>query len=548
MNRTIFVLVVFGIYAVNLWGQGIVQSDSATYSNPVLPGFHPDPSIIRVDDDYYMVTSSFEFWPGLPVYHSKDLVNWELVSHVVSRTEQTDMKGINTSEGFYAPTLRHYEGTFYVATSYVTHDPYHVKNMIFTTDDIKGNWSEPHIITDGTEWKIDPDLFFDDDGKVYFSANAQQPEYPDVSWRREIRIQELDLKNWKLTGERHTICDGAMQDAVAVEAPHIYKKDDFYYLVVAEGGTGMGHAVTIFRSEDIFGPYESYNFNPILTHRHMANTASIQRTGHADIVQTQNGEWWMVLLGIRALDDIGAPLGRETFMVPMKWEEDQYPVVSPGVGKVLPKHQRPDLPLHTYPPVPAVEDFAEDTLPLYWNIIRNTRKPYKLSNDRLILPLQPQTLKDTLTPAFLGRRLQHHSFDVTAKMKFVPNSSHEEAGISLMLNEKHYFHLLVSQKNKKHVVQVRKGEESEVLASESLDTRADQWIYLRITGNGHLYDFAYSLNGSQYNRIAEEVPGDHLHTPWWIFTGTYTGMYASSQGKSTDNQAIYEWFSYTDKE
>lgn len=549
MKRIILFIVVFGMIVSNIDAQGIVQMNRESYSNPILPGFNPDPSIIRVEEDYYMVTSSFEFWPGLPVYHSKDLVNWELINYVVNSDQQMNMKGIDTSNGFFAPTLRYHDGTFFVAVSYVTLGPFHVKNMIFTTDDIKGTWSKPHLITDGTEWKIDPDLFFDEDGRVYFSANAQQPEYPDLGWRTEIRIQELDINRWELTGKRHTISDGAMQDAVSVEGPHIYKKDGYYYLIVAEGGTGMGHAVTVFRSKEIFGPYVSYDLNPLLTHRHMANTAYIQRTGHADIVQTQTGEWWMVLLGIRDVDGVGAPLGRETFLVPMKWDDNQFPVVSPGTGKVLLEHKRPALPLQPFSPVPAIDDFAGSELPLYWNIIRNTQIPYYLKDGQLVLPLQPYTLKDTETPAFVGRRLQHHSFDITAKMKFDPAGPNEEAGVSLMLNKNRFYHLIVSRENNREVIQVKKGGEGEVLFSVPLDASGeDQWVYLRITSDNHSYDFAYSLDGSNYTPVAEKLSGKHLNTSakggGWIFTGTYTGMYATSNGKSTENNAVFEWFSY----
>lgn len=275
----------------------------------------------------------------------------------------------------------------------------------------------------------------------------------------------------------------------------------------------------------------------------MANTAYIQNLGHADIVQTQNGEWWMVLLGVRNIRDVGFPLGRETFLVPIIWEEDEYPVVNPGKGSVLSKDRRPNLPPHEFLPTPPVEDFDGEELPLHWNIIRNTTQPYTLSNGQLKLPLSPATLENKITPAFTGRRIQHHNFDLMTKMKFSPAKKQEEAGLILMLDEKQVYHLLLGQKDRDNILRLSKGEEKEILASSTIPDQPD-WIWLRITSRNHQYQFSWSIDGQAWQTLAKEVSGEHLHTPWWVFTGTYAGLYATSNGKPTNNEALFKWFSY----
>lgn len=542
MKKYIF-LTLFLIIPFFLLSQGVQQINQNTYQNPILPGFHPDPSIVRVGDDFYMVTSSFEFWPAIPIYHSKDLVNWKLINHVVNRKEQINMSGIQPSDGFYAPTIRYNNGTFYLAVSYVIRKSLLVTNYIFKTTDIRGDWSQPYTITQGDGWKIDPDLFFDDNGKTYFSANALHTDYPDIRWRREIRMQEIDIENMKLTGKVHTICRGAMIDAVAVEAPHVFKKDGKYFLVIAEGGTGIGHSVTIFKSDSIFGPYKNYGNNPILTHRHLAYTTYIQNVGHADLVERQNGEWWLVALGVRNITGIGFPLGRETFLVPMIWEKDKFPVINPTLGGVPDIAKRPNLNLQPFEKENDTIFFKTNTLPLYFNTIRNTRTPYKIDKAKLELALVPETLSDTITPAFIGRRLQHHSFEVVTKVYFKPESSHEEAGLSMMYDSKRFYNMMITSHNNSPVVVLKMGESETPLAVLQLDkNKISKGLFLKISSKQHIYNFSFSYDGTTYQDLAVDISGKHLHAT--VFTGTYTGFYASSNGKPSKNTATFEFFTY----
>jgi alpha-N-arabinofuranosidase len=266
-----------------------------TFRNPILPGFYPDPSICRVGDDYYLVTSTFEYFPGLPIFHSHDLIHWHQIGHVLNRPSQLPLDGVRPSGGLYAPTIRFSQGTFYVINTLVDGKT-KAGNFIVTTTNPAGLWSEPYWLESAPG--IDPSLFFDDDGRVWYVGN-RMAVHSQYDGHTEIWLQELDLGNMCLVGEPRVLWDGAAKGAVWAEAPHIYKIRDYYYLMIAEGGTGHHHAVTIARSTVVTGPYEANPGNPILTHRHLGLDYPIVGTGHADLVETQTGEWWMVLLAMR---------------------------------------------------------------------------------------------------------------------------------------------------------------------------------------------------------------------------------------------------------
>lgn len=245
-----------------------------TFRNPILPGFYPDPSICRVGEDYYLVTSTFEYFPGLPIFHSRDLVHWRQIGHVLDRPSQLNLDGILASRGLYAPTIRYHEGVFYVINTFVgshydtlTSLADHEGNFIVTSTDPAGPWSEPYWL-DGAPG-IDPSLFFDDDDRVWYTGNRVPPQGGDYPHHKEIWLQELDLETMQLTGPTYSPWDGAVKGNLEAEAPHLYKVGSFYYLLVAEAGTEHNHAVTIARSKSITGPYTGNPRNPILTHRHL---------------------------------------------------------------------------------------------------------------------------------------------------------------------------------------------------------------------------------------------------------------------------------------
>ena len=307
----------------------------AVFGNPILPGFYPDPSICRAGDDYWLVTSSFSYFPGIPIFHSLDLVNWEQLGHVLDRPSQLDLDGVGHSQGIYAPTIRYHDGLYFLITTLVGKQG----NFIVTARNPAGPWSDPYWLEDAPG--IDPSLYFSEDGRVWVTGTA---EAPNAEYRgdNEIWMRELDLSRMKLTGPRFGLWRGAAKKAHWPEAPHLYKIGDWHYLMIAEGGTEYNHAVTIARSRDLTGPYEGNPANPILTHRHLGKGSPIWNAGHADLVQTQTGEWWMVCLASRPYGGSFRNMGRETFLAPVVWE-DEWPVVSPGTGKLEFGYASPDV-------------------------------------------------------------------------------------------------------------------------------------------------------------------------------------------------------------
>ncbi|WP_205600738.1 glycoside hydrolase family 43 protein [Gracilibacillus sp. YIM 98692] len=317
--------------------------------NPILPGFNPDPSICRVEDDFYLVTSSFSMFPGIPIFHSKDLINWKQIGHVLDRQSQLHVTADNIVAGIMAPTLRYNKGTFYVITSNFSSK----ENFIVTATDPSGPWSDPYWLKDDG---IDPSLFFDDDGKVYYTGTAREASGEQVIW-----ISEFDLQNMCFIGEKKTIWGGALKNCASPEAPHLYKKDGYYYLVIAEGGTEHFHAVTVARSTSIFEYFESHKGNPIMTHRHFGKDYPICNVGHVDLVELESGEWYAVMLGSRLVDGHHKNLGRETFIAPVTWE-DHWPVISPGTGRIERSYPAPDLPTSVLQPMTTRDDFNEEKL------------------------------------------------------------------------------------------------------------------------------------------------------------------------------------------
>src|SRR5215510_3274679 len=326
---------------------------SRTFRNPILSGCYPDPSICRVDEDYYLVTSTFEYFPGLPIFHSRDLIHWRQIGHVLDRTSQLDLDEIRPSAGLYAPTIRHHNGIFYVINTLVDGKTKH-GNFIVTATQPQGPWSEPYWLENADG--IDPPPFFDAGRCWYVGTRLNENGY--YKGHTEIYLQELDVENMKLSGAETVLWDGAVKGVVWAEAPHIYKRNDNYYLLIAEGGTAHHHAVTIARSKNITGPYESNRGNPILTHRHLGLDYPIVGTGHADLVETQNGEWWLILLAMRPYGGYFYNLGRETFLVPARWEDD-WLIVSPGTGRVEFEYPAPDLPENIWPETPTRDEFDE---------------------------------------------------------------------------------------------------------------------------------------------------------------------------------------------
>jgi xylan 1,4-beta-xylosidase len=514
-----------------------------TYRNPILQGFYPDPSICRVGEDYYLVTSTFEYFPGLPIFHSRDLVNWRQIGHVLDRPSQLNLDGIMPSRGLWAPTIRYHEGTFYVINTLVDNEK-ECHNFIVTASDPAGPWSEPYWL-DGAPG-IDPSLLFDDDGRVWYTGNRAPLEGEEFLLHREIWLQELDLATMQLKGEKHSLWAGALHRARAPEAPHLYKIDGMYYLMIAEGGTGHTHAVTIARSETVTGPYEGNPRNPILTHRHLGRDYPIVNVGHADIVETQNGEWWMVMLASRPYGGYYRNLGRETFMAPVRWEEG-WPIVSPGIGRVEFVHPAPDLPEQHWPTCPACDHFDTDTLDYRWNFLRTPRGDFWSLSERpdyLRLRLRPQMISKWENPSFIGRRQQHLSFEARTVMEFAPQSADEVAGLVLLQNSDFQYRFVYTLAGGETVIRLvkRSQGEEEVLAERPVSAER---LYLKVEAIGQDYSFYYATAAEAWEPLLENADGRILSTDVaGGFVGAYVGMYASSNGQPSENVADFDWFEY----
>ncbi|MDR0232800.1 MAG: glycoside hydrolase family 43 protein [Dysgonamonadaceae bacterium] len=526
MKRTKFSIVVIALMAIVCMS---VEAQTG-YKNPVIPGFNPDPSVCRVGDDYYLVTSSFEYFPGLPIYHSKDLVNWKQIGHCLTRDSQLPLHQVNASGGLFAPSIRYHEGVFYVICTNVSAGG----NFYCTTTDPAGPWSEPIWVAIDS---IDPDIFWDEDGTTYFVTQGNEG----------IRVTPIDIKTGKVLGPERLVWGGT--GGRFPEAPHVYKKDGFYYLMIGEGGTEYMHSATIARSRSIYGPYDSCPLNPILTHANrIAQGFPIQGVGHADLVQAQDGSWWMVFLGFRVTQVYAYyhVLGRETYLAPVDWPTNGWPQVN-GNGTISINMEVPTLPLHPFEKAPVRVDFDKDKLGFEWQYLRNPiRENYSLTERKghLRITASPFTLDETEAVSFVGRRQTEHDFTATTSLEFQSSEDNEEAGMTLIQNNTHHYDLLLKKAGDRNLIQLRLrlGSISFVIAEQIVDGNK---ILFRIKGNPYQYAFSFAdpetqqfaeLGRLDTRYLATEVAGG--------FTGVMIGLYTSSNGKPTQAKAFYDWFDY----
>jgi alpha-N-arabinofuranosidase len=417
-------------------------------------------------------------------------------------------------------------------------------NFIVTAEDPAGPWSNPYWLEDAPG--IDPSLLFDDDGRVWYVGNRHKFE-GHYQGHCEIWLQELDLEEMQLTGPRHSLWDGALKGAVYAEGPHLYKINGLYYLLIAEGGTGHDHAVTIARSEAITGPYEVNPRNPILTHRHLGRNYPIVGTGHADLVETQYGEWWMVALAMRPYDGYFYNLGRETFLTPVRWEDD-WPLVSPGTGRIEFEYTVPNLPEQRWLATPACDQFEGTFLSHHWNMLRTPREPFWSLTDHyghLRLYLRPEALSERVNPSFVGRRQQHINFTASTALDFEPQSSNECAGLVLLQNEDYQFRLVCTQddEGQRIVRLISRFKGVETTVNEA--TVGQGRLTLKVEALGQAYSFYIASSPEHWKTVGERLDGRLLSTPVaGGFAGAYIGLYASSNGSSSSSYADFDWFEY----
>ena len=504
------------------------------YRNPILSGFYPDPTVCRQGDDYYLATSSFAYYPGVPLFTSKDLVRWTQLGSILSRPSQLNLDSAGISRGIFAPSLACRAGKLWMITTLVDRGG----NFLVTTTNPAGVWSDPVWLGfDG----IDPSLFFDDDGKVYIVNNGL-PEGPQLygQGHRAIWVQEYDTTARQLIGPRRMIVNGGVdisKHPIWIEAPHIFRKEGWYYLICAEGGTAEQHSEVVFRSRSVWGPYEPGPINPILTQRHLDRSRPnpVWTAGHADFVATQNGEWWAVFLATRPYRDYLYNIGRETFLLPVRWRHG-WPVILSGDETVPYVHRAPDLPPDPRPGTPLAGNFTDrddfDSLQLAptWTFLRTVREPWSETASTpgwLTIQARSVPLEGAGQPSFVARRQQHHYMTVTTAMRYTPLVDGDKAGLAAFHNSDHFYFLGVTRTGGGRAIRLeqRAGGATTVVAQASLEP-ADSNVLLRIQARWGSYDFSYATKPDAWVLLKGDADGTILSTKVaGGFVGTMLGMY-----------------------
>jgi alpha-N-arabinofuranosidase len=474
-------------------------------------------------------------------------VHWKQIGNVLDREEQIDLTGAKHSGGIFAPTLRYHKGIFYMVTTNVTHGG----NFIVTSKDPAGPWSNPTYLGSGG---IDPSLFFDEDGKCYYTGTKDRRENHRYFGDNEIYVQELDLATLSLVGDSYPIWHGALHDTVWPEGPHLYKKYGRYYLMIAEGGTGHEHAVTVAVGTNLKEPFTGHKCNPILTHRHLGHDYPIVNVGHGDLVETQNGETYMVVLASRPYGGY-RNLGRETFLVPVTWE-DGWPVVNRGIGLCEGTVEVPNLPKFTVEPVPDREEFDGESLPYHFIYLRNPNPAnYCLSSRKgyMRMFLAPERMLECENPTYLGVRQIGMSYILETKMEFTPENELQEAGLVLLQsNHYHYRFVCTLLNGVKTMILVRcfEGKEEVVgqVPCEDMNL-TNKGILLRVTAKQQMLIFSYSLDGKNYIPVKAGIDASMLSSDIaGGFVGTTMGIYCSSNGTICSNYADFDWMEYKNLE
>ena len=532
-------------------GQTATTPKPDEYLNPIIAGFHPDPSICRVGDDYYLVNSAFNYFPGIPIWHSTDLVNWTQIGNVLDRPSQFPMRGGQMSSGTYAPTIRYNKGTYYVVNTLVGSS---LGNYYVAATDPKGPWSEP-IKLEGIGG-IDPDFFFDDDGKCYVTS-CDDPAQAEYNGHRAIKLQEMDLEQKKPVGEKTVIINGGTdisKHPVWCEGPHIYKINGKYYAMCAQGGTSTAHTEVIFKSDSLRGPYVPWDKNPILTQMDLPNDRldPVTCTGHADLVQTQNGDWYAVFLGCQPYQGTFFNTGRETFMLPVTWTADGWPVILPPQTPVPLAVKKPNLPAEKPSAIPTTgnisytENFDSDALAPRWTGVRvPASKWYSTSKTAKALFLEPRTdrLSTVGNPSFLVVRQQNNDFTCGVTLTAQSQITNCAAGLAAFQNESHYSAIKVKIESG-HLTEISLeqptaggrgagfgrrgggGVPPRVLATEKLPDNLTE-IRLEIEGAGPVTKCFYKAGNGVRTQLGQDLQSSFLSTDTaGGFQGVTLGMFA----------------------
>jgi xylan 1,4-beta-xylosidase len=499
------------------------------YANPILAGYHPDPSIVRVGADYYLVNSSFAHFPGIPVFHSRDLVNWVQIGNAIDRPGQLDLVGRAVSEGVFAPDISWHDGLFYIINTCVGCRG----NFVITAKNPAGPWSDPVWLGFNG---IDPSIFWDGD-KAYVVNNDAPREAPLYDGHRAIWIQEFDHKTLTMKGPRTQIIDGGVDISKKpswIEGPHMLRRGSFYYLYAAEGGTADNHSEVVFRGPAPTGPFTPWAGNPILTQRDLdpARPHPVTSAGHAMLVQTQKGDWWSVFLATRPYRAGLYNIGRETFLLPVRWQQD-WPVILPHGTPVPLVARRPDLPAGR-PVSPAltgairyVDDFRGKALSGAWVGLRNPARPfYRLERGALVLATGAPLGERGGVPALVARRQQNQTATVSVTVSFTPRQDGDRAGLVALQSDESYVFFGATRLAGRPVVALftrDRGKAETLVATAPLPTGPVTLTY-RSTGDRLSFAFA---QGGKVTRVGPALDAALLSTQQaGGFVGTIVGPYA----------------------
>jgi alpha-N-arabinofuranosidase len=521
------------------------------FYNPILQGCYPDPAITRKGDDFYLVCSTFAMFPGVPIFHSNDLVNWTQIGHVLDRTSQLDVHDTGISQGVYAPgiTYNPHNDTFYMI---VTAFAGGLGNIIVKTKDPMQGWGEPKKLKFNG---IDPCIFFDEDGKGYIVHNDAPDKGKELyNGHRVIKVWEYDVENDQvIEGTDKIIVDGGVDLAdkpIWIEAPHIYKKNDRYYLMCAEGGTGDWHSEVIFVSDNPKGPYVPAPSNPILTQRYFPKDRKnkVDWTGHADLVLGPNDKYYGVFLAIRPNDKDRVNAGRETFILPVDWS-GEFPVFENGLVPMEPKPKLPEgvsnktMEKGYFPNgnFTIEEDFTSEKLDYRWIGLRGPREEFiNITKKGLVIEPFEANIKELKPTSTLFHRQQHSNFSFETTIEYEPGSEKDLAGIVCYQNEAFNYVFGITKKGNDYVLLLERNQKkdrrsqevsSEIIASASIDIKNP--VKLQVEAVGDDYQFSYSINGNDLVNLGGTVSGDILSTNVaGGFTGALIGLYATSGNNS----------------
>jgi alpha-N-arabinofuranosidase len=520
---------------------------SDEFYTPILQGCYPDPAITRKGDDYYMVCSSFAMFPGVPVFHSKDLVNWTDLGGVLNDVTQFNPQDTGISQGVYAPgiTYNPHNDTFYMI---VTAFSGGLGNIIVKTKDPMKGWGNPIKLDFGG---IDPAIFFDDNGKGYIVHNDAPDKGKELyEGHRVIKIWEYDVENDKvIPGTDKIIVDGGVdltKKPIWIEAPHLYKKDGKYFLMCAEGGTGGNHTEVIFKSDSPKGPFIPAPSNPILTQKYFGNDRKnkVNWAGHADLVHVSGDEYYGVFLAVRPNDKNRVNTGRETFILPVDWS-GEFPVFENGLVPLEPKLKMPKGVTENKTGKEGFfsngnftfnDDFTSSKLDYRWIGLRGPREKF-ITTSKKGLTINPfeTNIKEMKPTSTLFYRQQHNNFSFTTTVEYKPKSEKDLAGVVALQNEGSNYVFGITKKDKDYYVVLQKNQKtrrdspinSTIVASAKIDIKKP--VQLQIKANGDEYTYSYSLNGTDFISVGGPVSGDILSTDVaGGFTGCLLGLYATA--------------------